>query len=185
MPSSRSTPSVVLDSSQTNGRVAVDSHSIGSATKRDTVSGNIWPTRLGTSSPKMMVRKVMISTTSAVALMSAARARRCSISISQAASGAENAASPTMPLSTPIEVMPICTVDSQRVGCSCRSIAAWAPASPASAITVSRALRAAVSAISDMANRPFRQIRKTSSATSIERRAVEPARPNRSRGPPA
>ena len=130
------------DSSHTNGRVALDSHSIGRATWRASVSGNIWPSRLGTSSPKMMVRKVMIITTSAVALISAAFGGTRISPCSQADSGAENAASPTMPFRMPIEVMPICTVDSQRVGWSCRSIAACAPASPASTITASRALRA-------------------------------------------
>ena len=89
---------------------------------------------------------------------------------SQREKGSANAASPTMPLSTPIEVMPICTVESQRVGCSCRSIAARAPGSSPSSMTCSRALRLAVSAISDMANTPLSKIRKTSSATSMHGR---------------
>ena len=55
-------------------RAIVDSTFIGRDTRRATISGYIWPTRLGTSSPKMMVRKVMITTTIAVALISAARA---------------------------------------------------------------------------------------------------------------
>jgi hypothetical protein len=46
---------------------------------------------------------------------------------SQCASGAAEGASPTMPLSTPMDVMPICTVDRNLVGFSCRSIAACAP----------------------------------------------------------
>ncbi len=41
MPSSRSVASVLADSSQTKGRVAVDSHSMGVATRRATVSGYI------------------------------------------------------------------------------------------------------------------------------------------------
>ena len=56
MPSTRSTASVLAPSSQTKGRVAVDSQFIGRATSRAMVSGYIWPRRLGTSSPKMMVR---------------------------------------------------------------------------------------------------------------------------------
>ena len=66
----------------------------------------------------------MMTTTRPVAVISAARsliverARAAS-----AANGAENAASPTMPLSTPIEVMPICTTERNLVGLSCRSIA--------------------------------------------------------------
>ena len=118
------------DSSQTNGRVAVDSQFIGRATSRATVSGYIWPRRLGTSSPKMMVRIGDDHHHQRGGAMSAAAcARSPKRSTSQAASGSANAASPTMPLSTPIEVMPICTVDSNLVGLSCRSIAACAPGS--------------------------------------------------------
>ena len=80
---------------------------MGWATKRATASGYIWPTRLGTSSPKIMVKNVMTTTTMAVAVMSAARSRIDNVSCNQAAKGAENAASPTMPLSTPMDVMPI------------------------------------------------------------------------------
>ena len=86
---------------------------------------------------------------------------------SQTAIGCENAASPTMPFSTPIDVMPICTVDRNLVGFSCSTWAATAPGSPASAITASRALRDAVSAISDIANIAFSRIRKSSRATSM------------------
>ncbi len=91
-----------------------------------------------------MVRKVITITTIAVAEMSAARSCMPKVRCSQFANGAEKAASPTMPLSTPIEVMPICTIDRNLVGLSCRSIAACAPASPVSTITCSRALRLAV-----------------------------------------
>ena len=61
MPNSRSVPSVHHDSNLTNGRVISESHSIGRATRRATFSGYISPKRFGTSSPKMMVRKVMLS----------------------------------------------------------------------------------------------------------------------------
>ena len=73
MPSRLSTVWVDQDRSRTKGRAMKDSHSIGGATRRATDSGYIWPRRLGTSSPKMMVRKVMITTTKAVPAMSAAR----------------------------------------------------------------------------------------------------------------
>ncbi len=109
----------------------------------------------------------MPATTSAVALMSATLGVALSVTSSHCAKGCENAASPTMPLSTPIEVMPICTVDSHLVGCSCNSMATAAPRSWLSTITASRALREAVSAISDMANTPLSRIKKTSRATSI------------------
>ncbi len=72
MPNSLSVASVAHDSTLTNGRAASESHSIGVATVRATVSGKSWPSRLGTSSPKMMVRKVMLATTIAVALTPAA-----------------------------------------------------------------------------------------------------------------
>ena len=170
MPSSRSVAWVQAVNNQTNGRTAEDSRSIGRATSTATRSGYIWPSRLGTSSPKMMVKKVMITTTRAVAVTSTARWLSMGSSlISQVASGCENAASPTMPLSTPMDVMPICTVDSHLVGSSCSTCAANAPGSPASAITASRALRDAVSAISDIANKALTRIRKTSRATSMQR----------------
>ena len=44
------------DSSTTKGLVAVDSHIIGRAASRATGSGYICPMRLGTSSPKMIVK---------------------------------------------------------------------------------------------------------------------------------
>jgi hypothetical protein len=87
--------------------------------------------------------------------------------VSQAASGAASAASPTMPLSTPIEVMPIWMVDRKRVGSSPSLTAAAAPLSPSSINFCSRALRAVTRAISDMANRPLRQMRANSIAISI------------------
>ena len=45
------------------------------------------------------------------------------VACSQRANGAENAASPTMPFRMLIEVMPICTTDSNLVGLSCSAIA--------------------------------------------------------------
>ena len=166
-PISRKVASVHHDSSLTKGRAISESHSIGCAASRATVSGYICPIRLGTNSPKMIVRKVIAMTTIAVAVMAAARAWIANVALSQCANGSENAASPTMPFRMPIDVMPICTTERNLVGLSCRSIAACAPASPASTITCSRALRLAVSAISDMANNAFSRIRKTSRATSM------------------
>jgi len=101
MPSSRSTVSVLAPSSHTNGRAAADIQFIGRATSRASTSGYIWPSRLGTSSPKMMVRKVITATTMAVALTAAARGLTGSTCCSHSASGAENAASPTMPYLQP------------------------------------------------------------------------------------
>jgi len=115
----------------------------------------------------MMVRTVMLITTSAVATMAAVVAATPSAAANHCDKGCENAFSPTMPFSTPMEVMPICTVDKNFVGLSCRSMAAAAPGSAASTITCNRALRLAVSAISDMAKRPLSRMRKTRSDVSM------------------
>jgi hypothetical protein len=173
IPRTRSVASVQIDSSATKGRVAVDNQLIGVATSRAIVSGKSWPMRLGTSSPKMMVRKVSTTTTSPVADQDAACCDSIgNCAISHTASGSAKAASPTMPLRKPIDVMPICTVDRNLVGRSCRSIAVCAPCSPASSMTCSLALRLAESAISDMAKAPLSRIRKTSSATSMRTAGV-------------
>ena len=109
---------------------------MGRATRAATVSGYIWPKRLGTSSPKMMLRMVMITTTTAVEATSMASTDTVGICAwNHADSGPENAASPTMPLSTPMDVMPICTVERNLVGLSCSVMAACAPPLPASIIT--------------------------------------------------
>ena len=167
MPIRRSTPSVHRLSRATKGRVAVDNQFMGRATRRASDSGYICPSRLGTSSPKMMVMMVMVTTTSAVAPTAAVCWAMPKNFTSQVAKGAAKAASPTMPLSTPMDVMPICTVDKNLVGLSCRSIAACAPGSPLSTMTCKRALRLALSAISDMANRPLSRIKKMSSERSM------------------
>jgi len=109
----------------------------------------------------------MMTTTVAVAVTSAMRSCRPVLIFSQAETGAEKAASPTMPFRMPIDVMPIWTVERNLVGLSCRSIAACAPDSPLSTSTCSRALRLAVNAISDMANTAFNKMRKMTSAVSI------------------
>src|SRR5690606_30496261 len=86
------------------------------------------------------------------------------------AMGPASAASPTMPLRMPIEVIPICTVDSMRFGSSASLRAASAERLPSTAILASRARRAVISAISDMANRPLATISATSNATSMAER---------------
>ena len=75
----------------TSGRVAVDSRFIGRDTRRATFSGYIWPRRLGTSSPKMMVSTVMMKTTRPVAVMAAAFSAMPKVAISHCASGAAKA----------------------------------------------------------------------------------------------
>ncbi|EKD96983.1 MAG: hypothetical protein ACD_23C01153G0001 [uncultured bacterium] len=105
-------------------------------------------------------------TTSAVAAMAAALSampQPCS----QAASPSLNAASPTMPLSTPIEVMPTCTVDKNWFGLSSSVSAASAPLSPASVMALRRDLRLAASASSDMAKTPLSSVKKIISKISM------------------
>ena len=112
---SLSVAAVVPESNLTKGLAACASHNMGRATQQAMVSGCNWPMRLGTSSPKIMVVKVMTVTTKAVAV-SAAALSAMPRATSQAATPSLNAASPTMPLSTPMEVMPTCTVDKNWLG---------------------------------------------------------------------
>ena len=123
--------------------------------------------RLGTSSPKISVMKVMTATTSAVAEISAARGAMPSV-CSQTARPLLKAASPMMPLSTPMEVMPTCTVERNWVGRSCSTTAATAPSSPASAMAVRRALRLAVKSISDIAKAAFSKVSTAIRIKSID-----------------
>ncbi len=78
------------------------------------------------------------------------------------------AASPIMPLSMPMEVMPTCTDERNCVGLSSRPRAAWAPLSPDSPMAVSLALRLEARAISDMAKTPLSSVKKAISKKSID-----------------
>src|SRR5512134_2118226 len=77
----------------------------------------------------------------------------------QDAKGTASTASPKMPFSRPIEVMPIWIVDRKRVGSATRRDAEAASASPSLASAARRGARAVSSATSDMASRPFSMIR--------------------------
>ena len=71
------------------------------------------------------------------------------------------ASPPNTPVSTPIRVMPICTVDSRLSGCLASSSALLAPrlgASGSSAICFRRSLREVIKAISDSAKKPLTAI---------------------------
>ena len=114
-----------------------------------------------------MVVKVMAVTTSAVAPMDATFSLRPNPA-SHSATGPLNAASPTMPFSMPIEVMPTCTVERNCVGRSISLSAAPAPASPLSSIAARRALRLDATASSDIANKPLSRVRKTISSRSMQ-----------------
>ena len=117
MRSSLSTHCVVCVSSHTKGLAALATKVMGRDTPRATASGYSCPMRLGTSSPNTMVTKVMTATTMAVALISAVpgvRPQPCKANDRSPL----KAASPTMPLSMPMEVMPTCTDERNCVGCS-------------------------------------------------------------------
>jgi len=122
--------------------------------------------RLGTSSPNTMVMKVMTTTTTAVDRMFAVASVSPLASIQRPRSPLK-AASPTMPLSMPMEVMPTCTDDRNCVGFSSSFSAVMEPLSPASAMAARRALRLEASASSDMANAPLSSVRKTMRRVSI------------------
>ncbi|SMG64912.1 hypothetical protein BMETH_284_2 [methanotrophic bacterial endosymbiont of Bathymodiolus sp.] len=95
----------------------------------------------------------------------------------QSASGLANTASPTIPLNTPIDVMPICTVDKNLVGSSDNLSATAADLSPSAANFTKRAFLAVTRAISDMANKPLVTIRpiriSTSTSTLLFSRAKQ------------
>ena len=154
------------DNNHTNGLVKMANHNIGRATKRAMASGLICPMRLGTSSPNTIEKNVILTTTKPVANGLARRSSTpncCNIMLT----GGLKAASPTIPLSTPIEVMPICTADKKRVGSSPSRNAVAAAPSPCWARFCRRALRAATKAISDMAKKPFSKIKPNNMAMSM------------------
>src|SRR5574337_1911375 len=109
----------------------------------------------------------MAATTSAVALMSATGAGT-PIHCSQPDTLPLNAASPMMPLSMLIEVMPTWTDDRNWVGRASSAIAATAPLSPPSTITPSRALRLEANAISDIANTALSRVNSAISRSSMD-----------------
>ena len=67
----------------------------------------------------------------------------------------------------PINVMPICTVERNRVGLSESSSATPAPLEPEAARCCRRALRAEMIASSDMAKNPFSKSKAKTNATSV------------------
>ncbi len=122
--------------------------------------------RFGTSSPTTIAKYVTNATTSPVANHMAAFSDAPQDS-KRAASGGASVASPTMPERSAIEVIPICTVERNRVGSEPSSIARRAEESPASERGCRRARRALTSAISDMAKNPFNTISTTSNSGSM------------------
>lgn len=76
-------------------------------------------------------------------------------------------ASPIIPLSMPMEVMPTCTEDRNWVGLSSSTRADCAPLSPDSAIADGRALRLEAKASSDMANTPLSKVNSAMSRKSM------------------
>ena len=158
---------MVPESKRTKGLAALANHSMGRATQQATRSGCSWPMRLGTNSPKIIVVNVIAVTTRPVAVMAAAVSampQPCNA----AATPLLKADSPTIPLRTPIDVIPTCTVDKNWLGFPKSSKAACAPLSPASIKAVRRALRLPANANSDMAKTPLRSVKKTISSNSMD-----------------
>jgi hypothetical protein len=91
-----------------------------------------------------------------------------SVDCSQAETGADRNASPTMPFRMPIEVMPIWIVDRKRVGSRANASAEAASLSPCLALVSRRGLRAVSSATSDMANAPFKRMRLARRRSSMD-----------------
>ena len=116
-----------------------------------------------------MVMKVITVTTTAVAVTLAARSEVPQASNTRARSSLK-AASPMMPFSIPIEVMPTWTEDKNWVGLSSSFNAACAPLSPDSDIAVRRALRLEARASSDMAKTPLSKVRNAMSRKSMDQK---------------
>jgi hypothetical protein len=108
-----------------------------------------------------MATKVTIKTTETVAVMSATPSGTPTL-CSQIASGLAKMDSPTIPLSRPIEVMPIWMVERNWVGSSLMRKAAAADFLPFADMAESLARLEVKSATSDMARTPFTRIRENS-----------------------
>ncbi len=76
------------------------------------------------------------------------------------------------PATTPMPVIPTCTVERKRPGSEARSIAVCAPRDPFLAIALSRGLREDTIDSSAMANRPLRPTSSSRMTTSIQGKGV-------------
>ena len=165
----------------TNGLVRRASTIISGATAQAMASADTWPMRLGTNSPTTIDTYVTTTTTRMVEVMELASGDMPTL-CSQMAKGPASTASPKIPLSRPIEVMPICTAERNWVGSSASFNAILAPRLPRPASASRRDFLAVTIAISDMANTPLRRIRPIRTKTSIDQNvplAVERARMGR------
>ena len=163
MPSMRRTARLIEPSTNTAGLAARASPASTIATELAIFSGLVSARRLGISSPKITLAAVIRVT--AVPMPSG---RAYSIALpgstwsSQPAMARPIDSPPKVPVSTPIAVMPICTVDSRLSGCSASCSAVRAPRLGwvgFSAICFRRSLREVISAISDIAKKALRMIR--------------------------
>ena len=160
---------VVLESKCTNGLDRTSNPLIKPETSEATRSGWSCAILLGTSSPKSIVASVISVTTVAVASKGDKVALNPQL-VNAFVKRSLNAASPTIPLSTPMEVIPICIVDKNSVGLPINSSAVLAPFDelfPASCIAFKRTFLLAAKAISDIANMPFIRISKIMIKKSI------------------
>ncbi len=169
MPNMRNTSRVERASTHTPGAAILASQPIGTATTPATSSELRSASRLGTSSPKISVRKVISATARVLPMTteygrglptsSNEAARAGNTPCSQLAMASPIASPPNTPVRMPIRVIPICTVDK-------KSFPGFRPMpGPAQlvllepAICFRRLLREVINDISDMAKKPFNTIR--------------------------
>ncbi len=156
-PSTRNTSRVEWDSSQTPGAAIFASQLMGSATRPAMSSERVRASRLGTSSPKISVRKV-IRATARVLPTTPEYANAGNMPCSHSAMVRPIASPPNRPVRMPIRVIPIWTVDRKFSGFS-ESARARSARLLEPAICFSRLLREVMTDISDMAKKPFSRIR--------------------------
>jgi len=148
---------------------------MGRATRTAIRSGFASATRFGTISPMTMVRYVITTITTAYPIVDAYGARLGTRDRYPARAVAK-AAPPKAPEMTPMSVIPIWTVERNRLGSSASSSAAFAPASPPSARVWSRWRRAETTANSDMEKRPLARMRRPITTASKSPAVATPPR---------
>lgn len=158
MPNMRSTSRVERASTHTPGAAIFASQAIGTATTPAMSSELRRARRLGTSSPKISVRKVISATARVLPITGAYGSSAGTMPCSQVPMAMPIASPPNTPVRMPIRVMPIWTVDRKFSGLSARA-SARAARLLEPAICFRRLLRDVISDISDMAKKPFNRIR--------------------------
>ena len=150
---------VVLDSTQTKGEAITEMNFIGPDTNFATFSEALMPIFFGTSSPKIKVRNVTMTTIIPFAKESAAPSDIPAFSKTSANSAAILLPE-KIPVRIPMRVMPICTADRNLSGSDASFRARFAFLLPLSASVCRLDFLAEIRAISDMAKKPFSRIRR-------------------------